>query len=65
MNTHPFELKFVAFCPEFSVDSYVELREKTISREFFRNFMQTKAISTKTCEISPYLLKYYSGSVLR
>ena len=43
MNTHPFDLKFVAFCPKFSVDSYVEFQEKkTIPREFVRNFGQTK-----------------------
>jgi len=44
VTTHPFDLKFVEFCPKFSGDSYVEFREKTISGEFFRNFMQTKAI---------------------
>ena len=40
-NTHPFDLKFVAFCPKFSGDSYVEFQEKTISGEFFGNFVQT------------------------
>ena len=44
MNTHPFNLKFVAFCPKFSGDSYLELQEKTILGEFFRNFVQTKVI---------------------
>ena len=44
VNTHPFDLKFVAFCPKFSGDSWVEFQEKTISGEFFRNFLQTKAI---------------------
>jgi len=43
-NTHSLDLKFVAFCPKFSGDSYVEFKEKTISGEFFRNFVQTKAI---------------------
>jgi len=43
-NTHPFDLKLVAFCPKFSGDSCVEFQEKTIPREFFRNFVQTKAI---------------------
>jgi len=37
-------LKFVAFCPKFSGDSYLKFRERTISGEFFRNFVQTKAI---------------------
>ena len=45
MNTHPFDLKFVAFCPKFSRDSYVEFQEKKpISGEFFKNFEQTKVI---------------------
>ena len=43
-NTHPVDLKFVAFRPKFSGDPYVEFQEKTISGEFFRNFVQTKAI---------------------
>jgi len=38
-NTRPFDLKFVAFCPKFSEDSYVEFQEKTISGEFFINFV--------------------------
>jgi len=37
-------LKFVAFSPKFNGDSYVEFQEKTISGEFFINFVQTKAI---------------------
>jgi len=43
-NTHLFDLKFVAFCPKFSGDSYVEFKEKTISGEFFGNFVLTKDI---------------------
>jgi len=47
-----FDLKFVAFCLKFSGDARVEFKEKTILGEFFRNFVQTKAISsTETCEI--------------
>jgi len=38
VSTHPFDLKFVAFCPKFSGDSYVEFLETTIYGEFFRNF---------------------------
>ena len=38
VNSHPFYLKFVAFCPEFSGDSYMKFQKKTISGEFFRNF---------------------------
>ena len=44
VNTHLFDLKFVAFCAKLSGDSYVEFQEKTIFGEFFRNFVQTKAI---------------------
>ena len=44
MNTHLFDLKFDAFCPKFSGDSWVEFQEKTIPGEFFRNFVQTEAI---------------------
>jgi len=44
VNTHPFDLKFIAFCPKFSGDSYVEFQAKTISGGFFINFFQTKAI---------------------
>jgi len=47
VNTHLFDLKFVAFCPKFSGDSYVEFQEKTIPGEFFRNIVQTKAILYK------------------
>jgi len=43
-NTHPFDVKFVAFYPKFSGDSYVEFQDKTISGEFFINFVQTKAM---------------------
>ena len=39
VNTHPLDLKFVAFCPKFSRHSYVEFREKTILGEFLRNFV--------------------------
>jgi len=44
VNTHPFDLKLVAFFPKFSGDSWVEFQEKTIPGEFFRNFVQTKGI---------------------
>ena len=43
-RTHPFDLKFVAFCPKFSGDSYVGFQEKSISGEFVENFVKTKAI---------------------
>ena len=42
VNTHPFHVKFVVFCPKFSRDSYVEFQEKTILGEFFRNFVKNQ-----------------------
>jgi len=45
VNTHPLDLKFVAFCPEFSGDSCVKFQEKTISREFFRTFCANQGYS--------------------
>jgi len=44
VNTQLFDLKSVAFCPKFGGDSWVEFQGKTIPGEFFRNFVQTKAI---------------------
>jgi len=34
VNTHMFDLKFVAFCPKFIGDSYVELRKKLFRENF-------------------------------
>ena len=42
VNTHPFDLKFVAFCHKFSRDLYVEFQEKNIPGEFFRNFVENQ-----------------------
>ena len=55
VNTHLFDLKFVAFCPKFSGDSWVEFQEKTIPEEFFINFVKTKAI--------PYRNLWNSGQI--
>jgi len=33
---------FLAFCPKFIGDSYVECQKKTISGEFFRNFIENQ-----------------------
>ena len=64
VNTHPFDLKFVAFCPKFSLDSYVEFQEETILGEFFINFIENQDYPLPSCEISPYFRQFYSGSVL-
>jgi len=37
VNTHPFSLKFVTFCLEFSGDSDVKFQEKNIFGEFIKN----------------------------
>jgi len=44
VNTRPVNLKFVVFCPKFTSDSNVKFLKKNILREYFRNFVQTKAI---------------------
>jgi len=62
VNTNPFDLKFVAFCTKFSGDSYVEFQEKNISGEFFRNFVQTKAISLpKLVKFRPTFCNFILG----
>jgi len=43
VNTHPFNLKYVAFCPKFSGDSYVEFQEKTMSGEFVINSIENQS----------------------
>ena len=52
-NTHPFDLKFVAFCPKFSGDSYVEFQEN-----FSEILCKPRLSSTKSCEISPYFMQF-------
>jgi len=37
MNTHPFDLNFVAFCPKFNGNSYVKFQEKIMSEEICAN----------------------------
>ena len=57
VNTHPLDLKFVAFCPEFSAYSYVEFQEKIISVDIFIIFHANQGLY-KTWEISPYVLQF-------
>jgi len=42
VNTHPFDVKFVAFSPQISHDSYVEFQEKIISGPFLLNFVKNQ-----------------------
>ena len=54
MNTHPFDLKFVAFCPKLSGDSYVEFQKKVFWENFSEILCKPRLSSTENCEISPY-----------
>ena len=66
VNTHPLDLKFVAFCLEFSADSYVEFQEKTISGQFFRIFHANQGYPLpKLVTFRPTFGNFYSASVLR
>ena len=58
VNTRLFDLKFIAFCPKFSGDSYVEFQDKTISENFSEIFFKPRLSSTKPCEILPYFLQF-------
>jgi len=53
VNNHPFDLKFVAFCPKFSGDSYVEFKEKLLRENFSEILCKRRLSFTNTCEISP------------
>jgi len=66
VNTHSFDLKFVAFCPKFSGNSYVKFQEKTILGEFFRNFRSNQGYPLpKLVKFHPTFCNFYSASVLR
>jgi len=61
VKTHPYDLKFVAFCFKFSGNSWVEFQEKNISGELFRNFVQTKAPLTKLVKFRPKFFYFILG----
>jgi len=66
MNTHSFDLNFVAFFPKFSGDSYVLFQEKTISGEFFRNFRGNQGYPLPNhVKFRPTFCNFYYASVLR
>ena len=66
VNTYPFDLKFVAFFPEFSADSYVEFQEKIISWEFFRIFLAIQRYPLpKLVKFRPTFCNFYSTFVMR
>jgi len=63
VNTHPFDLKFAAFCPKFSGDSWVEFWEKTIPGEFFRNFVQNQGYPLpKLVKFGPNFCNFILGA---
>jgi len=65
VNTHPFHLNLVAFCPKFSGYSYVEFKEKTISRNFLRNFPANQGYPLpKLVNFHPTLCNFYCASIL-
>ena len=65
VNTHPSDLKFVAFCPKFSGYSYVQFQVKTISGEFFRNFRSNQGYPLPTLvKFRGTFCNFYSASVL-
>ena len=51
VNTHAFNLKFVAFCPKFSGDSWVEFQEKIFWKNFSEILCKPRLSSTETWEI--------------
>jgi len=56
VNTHPFDLKFVAFCPKFS-GFLRAISGKNYSGRYFQKFSADQGY-TKTCEILPYFLQF-------
>ena len=62
VNTHPFDLKSVAFCPKIQ---WRFLRGILGTKPFRENFSEIlfkpRLSSGKTCEISPYFLQFFSG----
>ena len=64
VNTHLFDLNFVAFCPEFSGDSYVEFQEKLFRENFSEIFAQTDVPLPKLVKFRFTFCNVYSASVL-
>ena len=66
VNTHLLDLKFVAFCPEFSGYFCVEFQEKTILGEFFRIFHANQGYDLpKFVKFHPTFYNFYSAFVFR
>jgi len=64
VNTHLFDLKFVAFYTKFSGHSYVEFQEKNYSGRIFQKFCADQSYSLpKLVKLRPTFCNFYSGSV--
>ena len=62
VNTHPSDLKFVAFYPKFCRDFYVKFQEKTILGEFFKNFVDNQGYPLpKLVKFRPTFLNFILG----
>ena len=62
MNTHPFDLKSVAFCAKFSRGSYVEFQEKSILGQFFTNSVQNQGYPLpKVVKFFPTFCNFFLG----
>ena len=63
INTHLFDVKFVAFCPKFSPDSYVEFQEKILPGPFFWNFVKNQGYPlAKFVKFSPTFCNFIQCS---
>jgi len=66
VNTHPFELKFVAFVPNSVEILTLNFGKKNISEEFFRSFHANQGYPLpKLVKFRPTFCNFYSVSVLR
>ena len=64
-NTRPFHLIFSRFVPISVEILTLNFRKNKFRENFSEILCGPRLSSTKTCEISPYFPKLYSGSVLR
>jgi len=66
VNTHPFDVKFVAFCPKFSQVSYVKLKKKKLFQENFSEiFCKPRLSLPKFVKIRSTFYYFFSGTILR
>jgi len=63
VNTHPFDLKLWRVVPNSVEILRWNFRKKLFPENFSEILCKPRLSSTKICEISPYFLKFYFGSV--